>query len=245
MVYSETTNRTGLIQLLEDMTVTQSGTGASYLLAAKTRDLNSSLAYFMMLAMKAAGRTQVDDSNQAKYPIITFNLVSGQQEYVFVNDNETTPNQILDLLRVEAATSADASPTWAKLEPYDMTETGESITQRANYSGVPTSYDIYGNAIWLDYKPNYAATAGLKLYINRTPTYFTTSDTTKVPGIPWMFHEYLAIRCAYLFWLRNDQSQANAYLNTMMTMEKAINEYYAGRNKDDRKVATVEGINFR
>lgn len=240
MVFSDTSDRDGLVELLEDMTNTQSSTGSSYTLKTKTRDINNAYAYYMMLAIQSSGRWQVDDTNFTDYPVITTNIVSGQQDYSFTVDDNSA--QILTVDRVECA---DSSGNFAKLEPYDMHETDFSLTESATTSGTPVKYDSFASAIWLDPKPSYNYTNGLKIYFTRSPSYFASTDTTKAPGIPEMFHEYLVLRPAYFYALRKGLPQANGYKQSMLEMEDAIKKFYRMRNRDDRNILTTEWISFR
>lgn len=205
----------------------------SYPVAKFARDANSAYAYYMWLAIRASQKWQVDDTNQSDYPIITINLVSGQQDYPFTNDASSTPNQILDITRVEMLTPSGVAIT---LSSYDQTEESNSLTQAATISGTPSRYDKLANGIWLDPKPNYASTNGLKVYFQRTPIYFLSTDTTKKPGIPDMFHEYLVYRAAYLYCITNLPTLAAGYLVFVTKMETDIANFYYFRNKDEIKV---------
>jgi hypothetical protein len=104
---------------------------------------------------------------------------------------------------------------------------------------------LTANGIFLVEKPNYDMTDGLEISINRTSTYFTVSDTTKKAGIPWVFHEYLALRPSYFYCLSKGLPQASAYRVTLYGadmksgMEGAIMNYYSNRNKAVKRRLTV------
>lgn len=240
MVFSESTNKTGSYELFQDLTETNT---SSYTISKFTRDMNNAYAYFMLLAIRNAGLWQVDDTNQTDYPIITMNIVSGQQDYPFTVDGSSVPNQILDITRVECA-SDSAKSFWRVLDGYDQTDEDSALTQLATISGVPYRYDKLANGIWLDQKPNYSATAGLKVYFQRTPVYFLVSDTTKKAGIPDFFHEYLVYRCAYLYAVKNIPAIANNYFAVMQKMEKDIALYYSQRDRDEHRRITMQPVNF-
>lgn len=248
MQFSDTTNKTGLIELLEDLTDTNSASSSSYSLAKKTRDINSAFAQFKMLADRASGTWENDDTNQTDYPIVKLNLVSGQRDYPFTVDGSSTPNQILDVYRVECA--VNSSGLLQELYPFDQSEETSSLAYLASTTGIPYRYDKLANSIWLDQVPNFSSTAsttsgGIWLYVNRTPVYFTTADTTKKPGIPDMFHEYLAYRPAYLYCASKGLASAGGYLNFLLKMEKDIGTYFSSRNRDEHKKMTMKKITFR
>ena len=235
--FSDTTNRNGLIQLIEDRTGAVSTSGSSYPLGAKTRDINSAFAYFMSLAVDSSGRWQVDDTNQTDYPIATSNLESGRQDYVFNNDGGTPVNQILDIHRVEIK---DANGNWVLLKSIDESDLDIAIGSFELTNGTPEYYDKTSNALFLYPSPSYDSTAGLKIYYSRTPSYFTVADTNKVAGIPDMFHEYLALRPAYMYCLTKNLPQAKAIGEQMFAMEERIKRYYGSRQRDESSVMGVD-----
>jgi hypothetical protein len=219
---------TELLDLLQRYTNTQNTTTSSYPTAAKTVDINNALNKFMLLGIESEGVWQLDDSNQTDYPIITTALVAGQQDYSFLTD--ASGNQILDIYKVRIK---DSSGNWSTLRQVDL-QTGSDDDLNSTVQSIPSKYRVTGNGIFLIDIPNYSLAAALEIFINRTPTYFTTSDTTKKAGIPWGFHEYLAIRPAYYYCLQKGLPQATALGNEMLKMEDMIGDYYAKRNKDKK-----------
>lgn len=238
--FSDTTNRIGLIQMLEDYTNTQSSTTTTFPLATKTREINNAFAHFMMLAIRYSGRWQVDDTNQSDYPILTFDLVSGQDNYAFTNDGSTPANQILDLHQFRIK---DNSGNWINIKPIDRAV--DNINQYQGTTGVPVAYDLTSNGIILFPTPNYNSDEGAEMYVSRTPSYFATSDTTKKPGIPDMFHEYLVIRPAYLFCLAKGLPRAKDYGQEMLKLEEEIGYYYGKRPRYEKQRITVAQQNNR
>lgn len=227
--FSDTTNRIGIIETIEDNTQTQTSTSSSYSLAKKTRDVNLAYARYMMLAIQSGGRMQVDDNNQSDYPILTFNLVSGQDNYAFTNDGASTPNQILDFRQLRIK---DPTGNFILLTPIDRES--DDVSQYQGMTGTPRTYDQTANGIIFYPTPNYNSTNGGEIYVSRTPVYFLTSDTTKTPGIPDMFHEYLALRPSYYFCLRKGMKQAKDYAVELQVMERMIQDYYSKRARADK-----------
>lgn len=235
MQFSDTTNRTGIVELLEDLTTTQSASTSSYPLTTKTRDINNAFSTFMSLAIEACGKWQVDDANQTDYPIVYFSLVSGQDNYAFNFDEDN--NQILQVSKLRIK---DANGKWFETTPIDRAEF--DISQFQDVTGVPEYHDLTSNGVIFYPTPNYNSSSGGELFVSRTPSYFESTDTTKKPGIPNFFHEYLAIRPAYFYSLANGLKQATGLGNEMLRMEGAIKKYYAGRNKDQRNIFTAVPI---
>ena len=237
MQFSDTSNRTGLVELLEDLTTTQSATSSSYPLATKTRDINNAFSNFISIAIRACGMWQIDDTNQTDFPIVTFDIVSGQDNYAFDRDGSTPTNQILELHKLRVK---DTNGKWFETEQIDRASF--DISQFQDVTGVPMYHDVTANAIILYPTPNYNSDEGGEMYVSRMPTRFTTSDTTKKAGVPEMFHEYLAIRPAYFYSLANGLKQVTGIGNEMLRMEEKIKSYYTSRNKDQRNVLTSQPI---
>lgn len=236
-----------ILDLIQRLTNTQNTTTSSYPLAAKTTDVNNALNVFMLRAIRAEGNWQVDDTNQVDYPIIFGDIVSGQQDYTFASDE--TGNQILDIYKVRVK---DSSGNWNTLKQVDL-QNGNDDDLNSTTTNIPTKYRLTSNGIFLIDIPNYSLDDALEIYINRTPTYFTTSDTTKKAGIPYVFHEYLAIRPAYFYCLEKGLPQAVGLGNELLKFEGdedrgitgMIESYYAKRNKDEKTQIKVKYRNPR
>lgn len=225
--FSNSTNKSGIVELIDAYVKTNS---SRYPLTEKTRDINLALDRVFSLIFKNSGDWQFDDSNHSDYPIITTNLVANQRDYSFVSDE--TGNLVLDIYKVMVKTSATGS--YAEIKPVDQQSDADmsSFFDGNNATGIPTRYDKTANGIFLDVIPSYSATDGLKIFINREASYFTTTDTTKKPGFAGIFHEYLALRPAYQYALRNGLPNVNILKAEMLEMEQAIEQYYANRERD-------------
>lgn len=232
LVFSDTTNRRGLVQLIDDLAGTDSNI---YSIEEKTRDINLALDRALALIFQVGGTWNFDDSNHADYPIISTNIVAGQRDYSFTVDEDQ--NLILDIHKVMIA---DENGNFRQMWPSDVSS-GQSPTgfyDGLNTRGQPNTYDKLSNAFFLDPIPNYSYTNGLKVYVSREGSYFAKTDTTKKPGIAGLFHEYLALRPAYQFCFRNNLKKAPTLKAEMIEMENAMMEHYKAREKDVQKAIT-------
>lgn len=230
MQYSDTSTRTGIVQLLEDLTDTGGAASSeSYSIGQKTRDINLAFDDYQNLVKQASGTWQADDFNHTKYPNMKFNIVSGQQDYTFTVDEQG--NQVQDIYRVECK---DPSGTWQLLTPYDEMLENTALSAQETQTGTPTRYYKTANGIFLDRTPNYNSTLGIRMFYTRSPDYFTTSDTTKEPGIPNGHHRYLAIKPAFWYWLPKDSGRASVFLSEIQRIETSIAKDIALRNRDER-----------
>ena len=231
MTLYEGSNRTGMIQLLEDWTGTESS--SNYTRQAKTRDLNLGLDDYMSLSIPSSGTWQADDFNHTRYPNFTFDIVSGQKDYSF--DEDEQGNKINDIYRIEIK---DANGTKHLLTPYNEFDEETSLWEAEGNTGTPTRYYKSGNAFFLDVTPNYNSTDGGRVWYARTPKYFTvasgTSDDTTEPGIPNNHHTYPILWAAYNYWLPLDTAKANLYGNQLALKRKEIQDYYSERTRDER-----------
>jgi hypothetical protein len=200
----------------------------SYPLTDMTRRCNMALDRFVFLAATANGNWQFDDLNQTDLPIGTTNIFSGQQDYAFASD----------VLLVEKVLAKDSAGTWQELTPVDVTDSkGESKniwTLPSSNSGSPIRYDKFANSLFLDPIPNYNSSSGLKVVFQRTHIDFDTDDNTKQPGIPSIFHGYIARHASLPFLIENQKPSKNDIALLIEKDEKAIKEYYSLRPKDTR-----------
>lgn len=241
MVFSESTNKTGMYEWFQDLTETNSTSYTAYKFA---RDANNALLDYQALALHSNGGWQFDDTNQSAAPIKSINVVSGTNNYSILVDDETSANQILEIEKIECAVDASLS-NYNVLTPYNEMDSSFSITQDATRSGVPTSYYVRSGQIYLYPKPNFNATAGLKVWVSRTTTYFAGTDTTKVAGIPHTHQKYLVLKPAFEYCMVNLPARANGIKVALNECIQEIKDYFSMRKKDERNVMTTKRIRFR
>lgn len=241
IVFSDTTNYRGLVQLYERECGFSRGeiSGNTAKLKEFTADVNNALDDFTAIAINSSGTWQWDDSNQTDYPIVSANLVLGQRDYPFTTDG--SGNLMLDIYRVFVA---DSSGKFTEIFPRDVQSEGDTTgyTNGQNTRGTPTSYDKTANGIFLDAIPSYNSTGGLKVYINREASYFTSADTSKKPGVPGVLHKYFYLKPASDYARRNVLTNADSLAGQVLAMEGnnragvvgSIEEYFSKRTKDEK-----------
>lgn len=243
--FNDTSTYKGLVQIYEKEIGANRGdvSGDTNKLKEFTADVNLAIDDATKLAIEASGTWQWDDSNQTDYPFIKTNIVSSQRDYAFTTDGSS--NIILDIQRVAILTSS-TSTSYTDINPVDVqSEDGLAAVFNNSTTGIPSGYDKTGNAIIFDTIPNYSATNGLLAYVNREASYFTSSDTTKKPGFPGIFHRYFAIRPAEDYARRNNLANYPALQAERMKLEMDMKAYFGRREKDVRKQLTMAPINFR
>jgi len=239
MVISDTTTRTGVVQLLEDLTSTQDV--SSYSTSVKLRDINLAFDDYQNLVKKVAGTWQADDANHTKYPNMKFDLNSGQGDYSFTEDEQG--NQVQDIYRVECMLP---NGKWILLQPVDEMQEESAITSIESESGTPTEYWKTANGIFLKVKPNYTQADGIRMFFTRSPNYFTDADVTaeiKEAGIPNGHHRYLALKPAFWYWLPKDTARANIFFAEIQKIESEIKRDISNRSRDEQQVMTSVCVN--
>jgi len=223
MVYNDTTNNQGIVQ---DIYFGINANSTSYPIADVTRAVNLGLDKVSAIILQADNRWQFDDKNNTTLPIATTDLVNNQQDYEFDSS----------FLEVEKVMVADPSGNYYEVRNIDIHDQNVSSyleNQTANL-GQPYRYDVIGNSILLDTRPNYSYTDGLKVYFKRKAEYFVSGDTTKIPGFASQFHKYLSLYAQYEYAYAKTLPKTEQIKRDMLEMEKKIAEYYAKRANDYR-----------
>ncbi len=189
-------------------------------------EANNALERIASLIIQSDGRWQWDDYNNSNLPIATTGLITDQQDYKLQTDHlEVTRMEVLD---------NNPTPTWHKLIPIDQADiVGQSMTSFMSSSGLPIYYDKIGASVFLYPAPNYTQASSLKLYFQRQPSYFVTSDTTKIPGFNSLYHDLIPLWISYNFAMANGKSNANSLMAEITLREDALREDYALRGRDD------------
>ena len=242
LTFNDTTTYRGIIQLIErELSFPRAHiSGNTNRLLDFTAEVNLAWDNYLAIALTASGKWQFDDSNHTDHPIIKTNLISGRNDYPFTTDENS--NLILDIYRVailESATDTD----YVEINPIDQqSEKHNDLLTEVSSSSAPYEYDKTGNTIFLSPTPNYNATNGLKVYINREASYFTTSDTTKKPGCPGLHHKYFALRPSLEYARRLSLKSFNRLAEEVMKMEEEIKVYYSKRAKDEKNIMSPKKI---
>lgn len=237
MQFSDTVNNTGIVQQTRQLMRVDSSQWATSKIVNSVNNYLDTVAGY---AIGADRRFQWDDTNHTKLPIGTTNLVASQSDYSFLTDEQG--NRILTLTRIDVQ---DKNGDWVQLKPIDQFEVDGALDEFYSAPGNPIYYDkINDNVVRLYPKPVNSVTSGLKFYFQRTPSYFTATDTTKEPGVPSLLHRGFVIASAYdgalTLGLQNLQP-----LSIEMDKEKQkMIEYFLNRNNDSRLNLSSRGARY-
>jgi len=232
--FSNTTTNDGLIQDCEFTLFGDNGfgqiTGNTKRMQAFTSLLNSALNKVNNLIMQCDGRWQYDSTNYTDLPIGTTDLVNNQQDYALSTSH-------LKLLRVEVL-ARDGK--WNKSDVIDMNEIDETgLVDYLDTPAIPRYYDVSNNSLFLYPKPQTefvntdVGGGGLKVFYQRAPSYFLTSDTTKQPGFASTFHRLVSRWACYDYALNRQLKIAKTLRDEITLLEQELQDFYASRNSDD------------
>lgn len=216
--------------------------GNSVQLGIWTGRINRWMDRTFTLIFEADGRWQFDDSNHTDYPTITTSLTANRRDYAFTSDENG--NLILEVHKVAILPSSGAS-AYVELTPADTADPlSPYVENNTSVTGTPETYDKLGNAIFLDPIPSSTIASGLKVYISREGSYFTTGDTTKKPGFHGLYHDILFVGPCYEYALDNALDKANGLSIRLARLEDGIKEAYSRRAKDERSIIKGKRINY-
>jgi hypothetical protein len=260
MPFSNTTNKNGLIQEIEFWTNLGDGTisGDAVLLPQFTNRINRAYDRLMPRVLSHDTNQRWDDVNHPTHPIGTADIISGQNDYTFLADsagnsilnitkilamNSSSTQYGIELYKVIPGASADIPGAQSgRIGTIDSTEDTRVLSPLTTDVGQPVKYVERGNTFFVWPIPNFSATAGFKIFFERTPIYFLSTDTTKTPGIPPIFHPLLALYASE-DWLTlhkpGNQVLLAKIASKITDMENNLDDMIGKRNpnKDGMRVA--------
>ncbi len=235
MVYNDTATKTGIVQEINDICNSDNN---SYPLESKTRRVNAALDRFFTLAFQSDGRWNFDDLNQTSAPLQSISLVSGTQAYAL----DTFTSEIINALRWEVL---DANGDATQLTRLDRSKVTGALTEYQSGGGTPKEYDLIGKYIYLYPAPNYSISNGLSVYFERNKSAFVSTDTTKSPGIPSLFHEYICRYASLPYLIEFQKGQKNDIASQIAEDERAIQNHFNSREKGVRKNMSAAPVETR
>jgi hypothetical protein len=205
--------------------LTKSNT-TNYSPANRALNINNWNSRVTALILRSQDSWDFDDSNRSDFPILTTDLVAGQQDYAL-------PLGSLQIKRGEV--TYDGS-SWNRLNPFDINER-EGATNSASLADFTTSkpfYDIHSGSLFLYPIPTGNVSAALTLWIARAPVEFTADQMTSSdePGFDSLFHEILAYGAAYEYATANSLANREILKRTLDEMQAELRAYYGSKDKD-------------
>ena len=169
MVFSDTTNLSGLIQECERLChLGVTGiSGTSNLLKEFTSRINEANRIVWTWIFSVNNGWFYDDANQTDLPQASTNIIDGTSKYAI-------PTEALTVKRIEIK---DKNGDWYQLKPiteYDLR--GIAIDEFTETDGQPIYYRLLGQTIELFPASDYDSTNGLKVYFDRDVVSFISTN---------------------------------------------------------------------
>jgi hypothetical protein len=242
MVYSDTTNKNGLVQTCE-LLLDLGDTGISgnaTLLAQFTNLINRSYDNVCSLILQNEGDYTWDDSNYTDFPIATTDLVttvgSEQSDYTLpIASAGKSVNTFLRLIKVNVK---DAGGHWYTLYPISESRTEAPLENLFEQPGSPKYYKTLASSIILYPAPladTVTSTGGLKLFFQRDKANFVSTDTSKEPGFPSIYHYLLALEASEAWAAIKGMRQLQFLIAKKAEFIHNLGWGIANRNKDQRQ----------
>lgn len=239
MVFSDSSTNLGIVERARILARTDANQWPTSRIVASTNDWLNKIFTYGKLNDK---RFQLDDTNHTKLPIGTTDLVANQSDYSFLTDEQG--NRITNITRIDIL---DASGLYRQLKPIDQGELrGVALDEWNKTANLPLYYDkIADNIIRLYPKPATSVTGGIKFYFQRTPSYFTASDTTKQPGVSDDLHRGFVVASAYDAALTLGLANLQPLSIELEKEEQKLEDYFASRETDELQQMTIKHRNPR
>lgn len=232
--FSNTTTKGGIIQICERRTGLGDTviSGDATLLKQFASEANIALDEITPLVLASDSKWQWDDTNHTDLPIATTDVVAGQRSYSFTADENG--NSILEIERVYLYDTVAGE--YKPLDAID-TQSGSGEALAGISTGTPVAYDKLATAVFFNVIPSTSITNGLRVVFKRAPSYFASTDTTKTPGIPTLFHP-LVPEIMSRNWVEVNKPENTVLLNGLNTrinrMKGELESFMNRRSKDEK-----------
>lgn len=239
MVFSDTTNKNGIVQFSEDLCKLGDGgiTGDTVLFKKFTSLLNQAYKKVAMALLRVDRRWKFDDTNWTDFPIATIDLVTNQRDYTL--PASTSGGNASTLWKVSLVEILGTDGIYHKI---DIMEDGELENTD---TGTPTKYKLIGNSIRLQNIPvtgSVTLTAGLRITFQRSIVEFTVASTTEQPGFMDSYHDLLAYDASATYLLPFNSQLAVNYMTIFENRLKLLQKDWANKNDDVVNIITSEQV---
>jgi hypothetical protein len=216
-------------------------TPTSYLDADVLRRVNNAYEDLVGDIITADGTWEMDDSRYTNLPYGVTDLVEGQSQYTFDGS----------MLEIENVKVLQTSGYWMMLKPWDQTLTDMPLENYLKVNSMPVWYDKEGNTLTLLYPPSASVvtlSGGLKVQFKRTASLFTSAEWTAgtaSPGFASPYHMLLCLKAALPYAMSYKKDRVALIQGEIQRLHAALIMHYGTRARDERKVISSRGINFR
>lgn len=237
MQFSDTTNKSGMLQRIEmtlgfpDGRITSDTTQLAYF----TTLVNESYYDVVSNILSSQDTWDFDDSNLTDFPVATTPLVASQRMYTLPTDYT-----VLKLKRVDV--SYDGS-TYYQSTAADSAEfdfgLGTDSKEDNNFTKTAPVHDMKYNTIWLypmAEAADVAAGAKVRVEWSRTVNEFTTADTTQEPGFDRPWHELVPLGASAKYAAMKNMENAKNLKVLLDEKMLGMRAYYSRKQEDKNPI---------
>lgn len=222
MIWSDPTNKTGIVEDCDYWAATNSST---YPLADKARSANRAMRQIgRRMIRNLYGDTHLDD-NATDFNIEYTSLVSGQ-------DNVTLQVGAFSLERVRVKDTAGNYQTLQQVSRSELTD------QDLKETGTPTKFYRAGQSILLNPTPNYSvADTGIEVEYQKSleQEFQATGADDRTPGFHEDYHPLVSIYMAMDYTIINNPERYRALKEVASKIEFELDEDFQKRSRAYRK----------
>lgn len=197
----------------------------NYSLEDRTRHVNEAYNRVAHLIIQSDGSMSWDDTNYSTLPVATADLIKDERDY---NLFSNAPADLKNWLVIHRIDAQDTSDNWYQMIHMDQSDWPYGYDEFREDSSIPRYFDYRGSVLTLHPAPDYDKTDALKIFFQRGPSFFDSTDTTKEPGFANTYHHYLPLYAAYKWTLKTGQ-QDQRLKRDLQELENAIQKHYNRR----------------
>ena len=206
-------------------------TTSDYSAADLVQDLNSELSMVQINILRDRGVLEFDDTNFADTPIGTFTVAADGVCKITEDDDS---NKIITIHKVAFLSGGE----YIDVPRTTIAEGSQDVLVRSGSVTVPTEYYEVGNSVVF---PGVSGGTA-KIWFDREMSFVTTSDTTKVPGVPTAYHNLVCFRTALNYAIDMGLPNEDRILRRVQMEEERLAQFEENRRDDEQVLMQPEVI---
>ena len=197
-------------------------TTTDYSDASLIRDVNSEIALLRVMILRDRGVLEFDDINYTDLPVGTFTINSDGVCKI----TEDEDGNVIDTIHKVAFLNGDV---YVDVPRETLGEGNQDVLTQSGTRDVPTAYYEVGSSLVF---PGVSGGTA-KIWFDRVHDTLLTGDTTKVPGIPVVYHNLLAYRVSLNYAIDKGLANENSILRRITIEQDILEQYEANRRVDE------------
>jgi hypothetical protein len=201
MQFNPATEYNSMVNAIDDLVDTNV---SKYTLAQKARAVNSGLDKAYSILFNSVDTKNYDDHNFTTLPQGTYDITIGERNLTVYKDQEGA-----EILKIHKVFARDSNGNAYELISKDIRQHNADNIAYGDDTGAIQAYDWVGTSMVFDVTPEATILDGLKIFYMRNSSYFTEADTTKEPGLPAIFHDYLVYYASWKYAMTKGLQRKN------------------------------------